>query len=73
MICKKCKHDISSDCCYTDDICVFCYHDVTEWDSNGLLLTRYESIRPIICPNCLRKMPNSDFLYKEGCKWCQKP
>jgi uncharacterized CHY-type Zn-finger protein len=72
MICKKCKQNISPDCSYTNNICVFCYHDIDEWDSNGLLVIRYEAIRPIICPNCLRDMPNNDFPYKKGCKWCQE-
>lgn len=70
MICKKCKQDISGDCYYKNGICVFCYHDITEWDSNGLLVTRYEAINPIICPNCNRVMPNVDFKRKHGCKAC---
>jgi hypothetical protein len=24
------------------------------------------------CPNCGRKMPNTNFRKKRGCKWCQK-
>ena len=74
MICKKCLQDISADCCYTNDICVFCYHDITEWDSNGLLITRYEAIRPILCSNCSREMPNIKFLNKnkKTCKWCKQ-
>lgn len=73
MICKKCKQDISPDCCYTNDICVFCYHDITEWDSNGQLITRYEAIQPILCPYCGRSVPSKDHFYKGRCKWCQKP
>lgn len=72
MICKKCKQNISADCCYINGICVFCYHDIDEWDSNGQLVTRYEAIIPIICPNCLRNVPNVEFLKKKGCSWCQK-
>ena len=70
MICKKCLQDISADCCYTNNICVFCYHDITEYYSNGLLITRYEAIRPIICPNCLRIMPNKAHRRRHGCKYC---
>lgn len=69
MYCPKCKQDISPDCCY-DNICVFCYHSITEWDSNGALITRYEAIKPIICPNCFRQLPNNTFFAGRGCKWC---
>jgi hypothetical protein len=74
MICNECKQNISPDCCYTNRICVFCYHNITEWDSNGQLVTRYEAIIPLICPNCGRNAPNSEFINKKKgyCKWCQK-
>jgi hypothetical protein len=72
MICKKCKQNISPDCCYDNNICVFCYHNITEWDSNGQLVTLAEAIRPPICPYCNRNIPNIQFLYKKGCQWCQK-
>jgi hypothetical protein len=72
MICKKCKQDILLDCMYTNNICVFCYHDIIEWDSNGQLITHYEAIRPMLCPNCDRNMPNADWKVIGGCKWCQK-
>jgi uncharacterized CHY-type Zn-finger protein len=72
MICKKCKQDISPDCCYDNHICVFCYHNITEWDSNEQLITKYEALRPIICPNCLRNLPNKKYLNKNNtCKWCK--
>jgi len=45
MICKKCKQDISPDCCYDNHICVFCYHNITEWDSNGQLITKNDVTR----------------------------
>lgn len=71
MICKVCKQDIRADC-YYDKICVFCYHNITEWDSNGSLVTRYEATLPMLCPNCNRNVPNINFLTKKECKWCQK-
>lgn len=71
MICKKCKLNISPDCCY-DKICVFCYHNIKEWDSNGMLITKKEALIDM-CPNCYRRIPNQEFYYKRGCKWCQKP
>jgi len=82
MICKICRQDISPDCVLIDDfkkdekevlknaICVFCYYNIDSWDSNGILVTRYEAIRPLICPNCGRNVPNTDFLIKRCCKWC---
>lgn len=26
----------------------------------------------LICPNCLRNVPNKKFFLKKGCKWCQQ-
>jgi hypothetical protein len=26
----------------------------------------------LICPYCLRKVPNKEFFIMKGCKWCQK-
>lgn len=25
----------------------------------------------LICPYCLREVPNKEPFYKKGCKWCQ--
>jgi len=69
MFCKKCKLNISADCCY-DDICVFCYHNIDSWDSNGTLITKDEAIRPFICLNCQRMISNQEFLRDKGCKFC---
>jgi len=69
MACKKCKMQISGDCMLTNGICVFCYYHITSWDSNGIEITKQEAIMDR-CPNCLRKIPNQEFLYKQGCKWC---
>jgi hypothetical protein len=32
----------------------------------------YFKLDELICPYCQRKMPNLQFKYKKGCKWCQK-
>jgi hypothetical protein len=85
MICTKCRQNISPDCVLIGDflqdekkvleqaICVFCYYNITEWDSNGQLITRFEAIRPSLCPYCSRPVPNVDWLLKRGCIWCQRP
>jgi len=86
MICSRCRQNISPDCVLIDDfykdekevlknaVCVFCYYDITEWDSNGQLVTAYEAHLPIICPNCGRNMLNVDHLNKDKktCKWCKQ-
>jgi len=68
MFCKKCKLNISADCCY-DKVCVFCYYNIKSWDSNGILITKKEAIVNR-CPNCLRKIPNQEFFRDKGCKFC---
>lgn len=69
MICKKCHMNIDGDCMLITGECVFCYYHVSDWDSNGQLVTKQEAINDR-CPNCLRKIPNQEFIYKHGCKWC---
>ena len=71
MYCKKCKQNIMPDCCYTNGICVFCFHNITEWDSNGQLITRYEAIIPLYCPYC-EKIILPSWRRGKGCHWCQK-
>ena len=71
MICKKCKLNISPDCCYDNGICVFCYHNIGSWDSNGFLVTKKEALINT-CPNCFRQVPNQNWWKKKGCIWCQK-
>ena len=49
MICKKCKENISPDCILTGEpkaegICVFCYYDTALWETNGIVITKKESI-----------------------------
>lgn len=70
MICKKCNINISPDCIYDISICVFCYHNIKSWDSNGMLITKKEAIIDR-CPNCCRNVPNQSWWKKRGCKWCQ--
>lgn len=103
MYCKKCQRNISPDCVYTNGICVFCTHKISEWDSNGQVITKKEATLSdrnykqcinkdkdecviwsacndcyhyeydeLICPYCLRIMPNKDFRKHFGCKWCQR-
>jgi len=26
----------------------------------------------LVCPNCLRQVPNKEHFIKNGCKWCLK-
>lgn len=32
----------------------------------------YYAKNELICPNCERIMPNTEFKYKKGCLWCLK-
>lgn len=52
MICKKCGKDISLDCILTgrpdiEGVCVFCYYNISAWDSNGQLITKEQATRGI--------------------------
>ena len=44
MRCKLCREDISGDCMLEIGICVFCWYDTDEWESNGQPMTRDEAL-----------------------------
>lgn len=45
MKCKLCGEDIASECLlYSLEVCVFCFYDTDEWESNGQLITRDQAI-----------------------------
>jgi len=69
MVCKQCKRDIYADCMLTNGICVFCYYFIHDWDSNGQLVKEQDAIN-WQCWNCNRTVPNQNFWFKHGCKWC---
>lgn len=44
MYCKKCLEFIRGDCLLENNICVFCYYNINEWDSNGIKVLKSEAI-----------------------------
>ncbi len=45
MKCKLCGEHIAPECLlYSLEICVFCFYDTDEWESNGQLITRDQAI-----------------------------
>jgi 5-methylcytosine-specific restriction endonuclease McrA len=44
MFCKECFEDISPDCMLQNNICVFCYYKIGEWDSNGKIVRKKDAI-----------------------------
>jgi len=44
MRCKLCREDIRPDCLFKVGICVFCWYDTNDWDSNGQPVTRDQVI-----------------------------
>lgn len=45
MKCKKCNEYITPDCMLMEGECVFCAYKTNEWDSNGELITKEQSIK----------------------------
>jgi len=43
--CKKCFEEVSNDCILTNGICVFCHYHIDDWDTNGHVVTKKQSIR----------------------------
>ena len=29
-------------------------------------------VSELVCPYCEREIPNKEFLFKNGCRWCQQ-
>jgi len=46
-----------TDCCTIWSACADCYYHEPK----------------LLCPFCEREIPNKEFLFKNGCKWCQQP
>lgn len=45
MRCKLCNKNITLDCMLISKECVFCAYKTDEWDSNGELITKAESMK----------------------------
>lgn len=43
--CKSCFDEISNDCLLTNEVCVFCYYKTNEWETNGQVVKRRDSIK----------------------------
>lgn len=43
--CKKCFEFIRADCMLTNGICVFCYYNTDEWESNAEIVKKKDAIR----------------------------
>jgi hypothetical protein len=59
-MCKNRNHNLcknkDTDCCVLWSACNDCYYFVSQ----------------LVCPFCDRVIPNKEFLFKNGCRWCQQ-
>jgi len=59
---KKRNHNLcknkDTDCCVLWSACNDCYY--------------YIDKKELRCPFCDRVIPNKEFLFKNGCHWCQQ-
>jgi len=43
--CKLCKADVTADCLLNTGECVFCFYDTADWESNGIEISKKESVK----------------------------